>query len=149
MIHMVTIGTLLCYTPYIVWLQYNMVMVGKKRSHEVFDSTGKVSLNVCSNHYFKLHDTRRERIIFGKLENLLVIKIYHRNSFHYKVLFIFIARILVQAGSSINPFIYATTIPRFKKSVSNYLGCFIRNKKTDASLETELNITFLELNKPM
>ena len=43
MIHMVTIGTLVCYAPYIAWMQYNIIMISKGKSKEVFDSIGKVS----------------------------------------------------------------------------------------------------------
>ena len=35
------------------------------------------------------------------------------------MLFIFFARILVIAGSAINPFIYATTILKFKEAIGN------------------------------
>lgn len=43
MIHMVTIGTLVCYAPYIAWMQYNIIMISKGKAKEVFDSIGKVS----------------------------------------------------------------------------------------------------------
>ena len=43
MIHMVTIGTLICYAPYIAWMQYNIILISQERSKEVFDSIGKVS----------------------------------------------------------------------------------------------------------
>ena len=43
MIHMVTIGTLLCYSPYIAWMQYNIIMISKGKSEDVFDSIEKVS----------------------------------------------------------------------------------------------------------
>ena len=42
------------------------------------------------------------------------------------MMFCFISRILVQVGSCVNPFIYATTIPGFRKMVKNYFvryGC--------------------------
>ena len=42
MIHMVTIGTLVCYAPYIAWMQYNIILISQERSKEVFDSIGKV-----------------------------------------------------------------------------------------------------------
>ena len=41
MIHMVTIGTLVCYAPYIAWMQYNIILINQERSN--FDSIGKVN----------------------------------------------------------------------------------------------------------
>ena len=43
MIHMVAIGTLVCYVPYATWIQYNIYMIGQKRTCEVLDNTVKVS----------------------------------------------------------------------------------------------------------
>ena len=39
--------------------------------------------------------------------------------FRLQVLFIFFARILVIAGSAVNPLIYATTILKFKEAIGN------------------------------
>ena len=39
----VTKGTLVCYAPYIAWMQYNIIMISKGKAEEVFDTIGKVS----------------------------------------------------------------------------------------------------------
>ena len=41
MIHMVTIGTLVCYAPYIAWMQFNVILISKGKCN--LDSIGKVS----------------------------------------------------------------------------------------------------------
>ena len=42
-IHMLAVGTLVCYVPYAAWMQYNILMISQNRAEEVFDTTGKVS----------------------------------------------------------------------------------------------------------
>ena len=42
MIHMITISTLVCYVPYAVWMQYNILEIRQNTAHQVFDSVGKV-----------------------------------------------------------------------------------------------------------
>ena len=46
------------------------------------------------------------------------------------MVFAAMARILMQINSCLNPFIYASTIPAFKKVVKGYLVC-----KSDAKME--------------
>ena len=41
-------------------------------------------------------------------------------SFHFQILFIAIAQVLMQLNSCINPFIYAYSIPAFKKIVKQH-----------------------------
>ena len=88
MIKMVTIGTIICYTPNIIFRSYLMHMVQQSTSGNAYDGTGKV-------------------------------------------LFAFFARIGVQMGSIINPFIYATTIPQFKKLAKRYLRSSFRMKTVE------------------
>ena len=88
MIKMVTIGTIICYTPNIIFRSYLMQMVKQSTSGNTYDGTGKV-------------------------------------------LFAFFARIGVQLGSIINPFIYATTIPQFKKLAKRYLRRSFRMRKVE------------------
>ena len=60
--------------------------------------------------------------------------------FTLQVIFCFTSRILVQIGSCINPFIYATTVPGFKKMVNNFsirYGC----KKGEVSQLTQMGTT--------
>ena len=78
MIKIVTIGTIICYTPNLLFRSYLMQMVRHDTSYNTYDSTGKV-------------------------------------------VFAFFARVGLQLGSIINPFIYATTIPQFKKLVKRYM----------------------------
>ena len=85
---MVTIGTIICYTPNIIFRSYLMQMVKQSTSGNTYDGTGKV-------------------------------------------LFAFFARIGVQLGSIINPFIYATTIPQFKKLAKRYLKRSFRMRKVE------------------
>ena len=44
MIHMVTIGTFLCYAPFIVWRHMLIASITRECSQEAYDSTGKVML---------------------------------------------------------------------------------------------------------
>ena len=46
MIHMVTIGTLMCYAPFIIWRHVFMALVSGNCSEEAYDSTGKVRLSL-------------------------------------------------------------------------------------------------------
>jgi membrane-anchored glycerophosphoryl diester phosphodiesterase (GDPDase) len=46
MIHMVTIGTLFCYAPFIMWRHVFMAFITNSCSEEAFDSTGKVLLTL-------------------------------------------------------------------------------------------------------
>merc|ERR1712018_848343 len=93
---MTTVGTLICYTPFIIWIQWFMVKVNQEKSHKILNSTGKV-------------------------------------------LFCFIARMGVQAGCIINPFIYATTIPKFKEFVNSYLRW---SKYTTVNTATKQTTTY-------
>jgi len=45
-------------------------------------------------------------------------------------LFLYIGRILVGVASAINPFIYATTIPKFKETMKNFSKSFVSGSKT-------------------
>ena len=52
--------------------------------------------------------------------------------FYFQIFFLFIQRVLVGAGSCMNPFIYATTIPQFKEGIHN-LGAMRRRVSTRVS----------------
>ena len=43
MIQNITIGTMVCYIPFIIWTQYNVAEIKNKTSHEVLNTTGRVS----------------------------------------------------------------------------------------------------------
>ena len=88
MIKMVTIGTILCYTPNLLFRSYLQETVRQGKSGSAYDSTGKV-------------------------------------------VFAFLARVGLQVGSIINPFIYATTIPQFKKLVKRYMKKSVGKKNTE------------------
>ena len=51
----------------------------------------------------------------------------------FQVLFLYISRILVGVASSINPFIYATTIPKFKEAMQNFTKSFVSESKIPGS----------------
>ena len=45
MIHMTTVGTLICYTPFIIWIQWSMIVISQG-STDLFDSTEKVNFHI-------------------------------------------------------------------------------------------------------
>ena len=56
MIQMVTIGTLICFTPFIIWRHFFMLMVNEKHSQDTFNSTAKVIfLNTRNNLWWLRH----------------------------------------------------------------------------------------------
>ena len=63
------------------------------------------------------------------------------------VLFFFFARLGVQIAGIINPFIYATTIPQFKKLAKRYLSRFLGNKSEEQSTQMRLNTADVSTSK--
>ena len=75
-------------------------------------------------------------------DTLAIFKISFHIPFIFQVFFCFISRILVQLGSCINPFIYATTIPGFKQIVKNSLinYGFSKGEVSILTMETTNNL---------
>ena len=63
------------------------------------------------------------------------------------VLFFFFARLGVQIAGVINPFIYATTIPQFKKLATRYMRRFLRTKVDENSTQMRLNTPDISTSK--
>ena len=65
---------------------------------------------------------------------ILLVRMPHKTIIMYfsyiQVLFLYIGRILVGVASAINPFIYATTIPKFKETMKNFSKSFVSGSKT-------------------
>ena len=102
MIQLVAIGTVICYTPDIIFRSYIIEML--RQNKKIYASTGTV-------------------------------------------LFFFFARLGVQITSIINPFIYATTIPQFKKLAKRNLRYFLRNKNDEPSVQMPLNTADVSTSK--
>ena len=48
MIHMVTVGTFLCYAPFVVWRHMLIASITRECSQEAYNSTGKVILTYAT-----------------------------------------------------------------------------------------------------
>ena len=92
MIKLVAVGTVICYTPVIVFRSYMIVMLRQNKKIYGMYSTGTV-------------------------------------------LSFFFARLGEQIASVINPFIYATTIPQFKKLAKRYLRHLLKRKVEERSTQ--------------